>query len=179
MIGIDGVNHSSVAMSRLTLVLVVALVCSITTLANAKRQIYAIDTSWICKAYGDGEAPYPYTDGHQTQLLLGELVSFFNLLKPGTQLDLSDSYEDCNHCSGRRMCTLALCPAKWWTELSIDVNHRPTLIRYQHFTCPTTLYFAWTDTEMRARWRCHLDGTAEGDDDTCDTPPLMATESKQ
>ncbi len=166
-------------MSVHVFVLLAALLLFVFDTASAKRQIYAIDTSWICKAYSDGEASYLYTDGHQTQLLLGELASFFNLLKPGAQLNLSNVYDDCNHCSDRYMCTLALCPVTWWTVLTIDVNHRPTLIRYQHFTCPTTLYFAWTDTEMRARWRCHLDGTAEGDDDTCDTPPLMATESKQ
>jgi hypothetical protein len=103
------------------------------------------------------------------------LAIFFNLIEPAGRLALDETHDDCNFGTG----TLILCEYQWWTKLSLTLARWPALFRHQHFLCPTVLYFAWTDTEMRAHWRCHLDGTAEGDYDTCATPPLKASSSEQ
>jgi hypothetical protein len=144
-------------MQRLVVIVVVCAFCIVAV--QAKRQIYEIDTSWVCDVYAGKQDPNVAILGYHTELLLHDMTCIFNQLQPSHRITLFPSYDT--------------------TEVRLERARYPQLARYNSAACPNALYFAWTDTEMRAHWRCHLDGTAEGDYDTCATPPLKASSSEQ
>ncbi len=136
---------------------------------TAKRNLYEIDTHWICAEYEGGDST-PEDGGMYKQKLLDELTTIFNAIRPDQSLYLLERWADCNTCDGG--------------AYTLMHNSRPGWITPSGYTpqpCPNKLYFHWTDREMRERWRCSLENDEEYDTNTCATPTLVqraGTESK-
>jgi hypothetical protein len=121
-----------------------------------------------------------YMRNYFTPLLASEIEAFYQTLYPNLTIGLRASYENCNLCAGREICTSMGCPNQWWTIL--EVRDRPAdkggalapLISPKD--CPDKLRFVWTGEQMRARWRWSLERRGWDDEEPEDEamPPLAA-----